>query len=68
MTDTTTAKADDKDDDKSASSKIVKRDDGTPVLDFASFADAVAQAKAIGKGAWTEAIGTAVRVHPSKDE
>lgn len=59
MTDTQNDKAD-------AKAGIVRRDPedpkSDPVLDFATYAEAEAQAKALGKGASVVAIGTAYHV------
>lgn len=55
-----------------AKDKVVRRDPedpkSDPVLDFATFADAEAQAKALGKGARVEPIGTAYHVATDSDE
>jgi hypothetical protein len=49
-----------------SSDKVIRQDPedpkSPPVVDFADYATAEAQAKALGKGATVEAIGTAYRV------
>lgn len=52
--------------DAKADAKVAKDNDGNAVLDFADYASAAAQAKAIGKGATVEHIGTAFHVATGK--
>lgn len=59
------------DTDTPTPSKIARQDPddpkSDPVIDFATYDDAAAQAKAIGKGAYVEPIGTAYRVVTDTD-
>ena len=60
------AKADAKADAK-ASRSVIKNADGSPVVDFLTFSDAEAQAKAIGGKAHVEHIGVAFHVATDAD-
>lgn len=68
MTDTKTADDAAKSDAKEAKASVVKNDAGEAVLDFATFDAATAQAKALGKGAKVEHIGTAFHVATGDDD
>ena len=63
----TAAKGDDDADAPKASKRVVKNADGSPVVDFLTFADAEAQAKAIGGKAHVEHIGVAFHVATDAD-